>query len=32
MRTGPWLEAYGRKVNAGCMEAGKSVTAWNCKT
>jgi nucleoside-diphosphate-sugar epimerase len=32
MRTGPWLEAYGRNVNAGCMEAGKSVTAWYCQT
>lgn len=32
MRTGPWLEAYGRNVNAGCMEAGKSVTARSCET
>ena len=23
---GSWLEAYGRKLNAGCMEAGNQVT------
>lgn len=32
MQTVPWLEAYGGKLNPGCMEAGKWVTVRYCET
>ena len=32
MQTGSWLEAYGGKLNAGCMEAGNLVTLWDWQT